>query len=396
VRNPPGSRGDGAGDNRVGGAARFGGLVASGLVPLVVACAAALPRESPYEVHTAPAPSGAERTCAWFGDAAAGTLYFGQSAFWPASLAAGREGDPLADLEQPGPVLVGRFDLRDERLLEPLEVGGPEARAGPWDVLVHPNGRVFFTSYFETSGWVDPETGEAHLLPRLGRGLNELTLGPDGRVFASRYALPQQPGSLVVLDESGVLLAEYPLPAPPGYVAGPKSVAVHPLRGQIWLSMDLLPDPAASDDLPIRHDAYVLDAAGSLLRRIERPHLHFPAFGLDGTGYHAEVEDGALWLRRLDPDADPLDDEAGVRILLDATFPERLDFAQEVRPLPGGGAVVTRWSGFVHRVDAADEVHTLRLPPLEPRGLYYTAVLHDGRVCATHCAEVSVVCSDMP
>jgi hypothetical protein len=351
------------------------------------------PDEPRVAVYRAPPPSDAESYCAWFGDARGSTLYFGESAFWSASRAAAPGGNPFGDLEHAGPVPIGRFDLEAERLLEPLEVARPGARAGAWDVLAHPNGRVFFSSYFETSGWVEPETGRVRLLPELGPGLNELALAPDGRVFATRYAAPGRPGSVVVLDEAGALLDEHALPAPPGYLAGPKSVAVDPIRGDVWLSMDLLPEDAA---LPIRHDAYVLDASGALLRTIERPHLHFPAFAPDGTGYRAEVEDGALWLRTAPPDSDPFDDEAGVRTLLDPHFPEQLDFAQELRPLPDGGALVTRWSGLVHRVDAAGVVHTLRLPPQEPRGPYYTAVLHRGRICATHCGGVSVVCADDP
>ena len=391
--NPSGFRGDDRPGNRVGGAARFGALLAAGLI---AGCAAFSKGELSVRVHTAPPPSDAERYCAWFGDAGGDTLYFGQSAFWAASRAAGPAGNPLGDLEHPGPVLVGRFDLETEQLLEPLDVGSRGASTGAWDVLAHPNGRVYFSSYFENSGWVDPESGEVGLLPELGPGLNELALATDGRIFATRYPSPYWPGGLVVLDETGALLNEYTLPAPPGYLAGPKSVAVDPIRGEIWLSMDLLPDASAAQDLPILHDAYVLDANGALLRTIERPHLHFPVFARDGTGYRAEVEDAALWLRTLEPDSDPFDDEGGVRQLLDPDFSEGFDFAQEVRPLPDGGAIVTRWSGLVHRVDAAGRVHTLRLPPQEPPGLYYTAVLRDGRVCATHCGDVSVVCADAP
>lgn len=382
---------------RVGSAARLGGAVSSvGLFPLLLACAALLPPRPAYDVHTAPPPSAVERYCAWFGDAAGDTLYFGQSAFWSTSRAAGTSPDSRADLEDEGPLLVGRFDLRDERLLEPLDLGHSGALAGLWDVLAHPNGRVYFTSYFEDAGWVEPATGEVRFLAELGPGTNELALGPDGRLFVSRYPTPEDRGGLVVLDEEGALLAEYALPAPRGYLAGPKSLAVDPVRGDVWIAMDLLPDESEPDDAPIRHDAYVLDANGALLRTIERPQVQFPAFGSDGTGYRAEVERNELALRVTAPDTDPLDDDSGVRILLDPTFPEAFDFAQEVRPLPGGGAIVTRWSGLVHVVDAAGAVRTLRLPVLEPRGFYYSAVLRDGRICATYCGDVSVVCADAP
>ncbi len=373
----------------IGNAAKVGGFV--GVLSVLLACAALRSGPRP-DVYTAPPPSDSERYCAWFGDARGDRLYFGESPFWEASRTSG---SAAADLEHAGPVRIGRFDLAAERLLEPLDVGEPAARAGAWDVLAHPNGRVYFTSYFETSGWVAPESGEVRLLPELGPGLNELALGPDGRIYASRYAMPDHSGGVVVLEEDGARVAEYPVPAPPGYLAGPKTVAVDPLRGEIWLAVDLLPEDPAGE-LEIRRDAYVLGADGSVLRRIERPELQFPAFAADGTGYRAELSGSELALRMVPPDTDPFDDAAGMWVVLDAAFPAELDFAQEVRPLPGGGAVVTRWSGWVHLVDAAGAVQSLQLPAPDPPGLFYTAVLRDGRVCATYCGDVSVVCADAP
>jgi hypothetical protein len=242
---------------------------------------------------------------------------------------------------------------------------------------------------------VAPASGQVRLLPELGPGLNELALGPDGRVYASRYAMPGESGSLVIFDEEGGLVVEHALPSPPGYLAGPKTVAVDPLRGEVWLAMDLLPEWADAG-LPVHHDAYVLDADGALLHRIETPELQFPAFADDGTGYRAELEGSELALRILPPDTDPRDSEAGIRVVLDDRFAANLDFAQEVRPLPDGGALVTRWSGWIHRVDASGAVHSLRLAAPDPPGLFYTAVLHQGRVCATYCGGVSVVCADAP
>jgi hypothetical protein len=373
-------------------AARIGRAALVALLPLLWACATLRPAEWHARVHSAPPPSSRERYCAWFGDARDDRLYFSESAFWSASWA---KGDPTADLDEAGPVLIGRFDLAAERLLEPFDVEGPGARAGAWDVLAHPNGRVYFTSYFETSGWLDPRSGEVRLLPELGPGLNELALAPDGRIFASRYAMPGESGGVVVMDEDGGLLEEYALPAPPGYLAGPKTVAVDPLRGEVWLAMDLLPEEPDSS-LEVRHDAYVLDSAGALVRRIETPEIQFPAFAPDGTGYRAEVEGSELALRIVPPDTDPADTGAGIRVVLDKAFDPHLDFAQDVRPLPDGGALVTRWSGWVHRVDARGGVHSVRLPAPSPPGLFYTAVLHDGRVCATYCGDVSIVCADSP
>ncbi len=58
-----------------------------------------------------------------------------------------------------------------------------------------------------------------------------------------------------------------------------------------------------------------------------------------------------------------------------------------------GTAVITRWSGTVHLVTRAGEVRTLSLPR-QPGDLYYTAVLREGRVCATRCGGLAVVCRD--
>ena len=55
--------------------------------------------------------------------------------------------------------------------------------------------------------------------------------------------------------------------------------------------------------------------------------------------------------------------------------------------------MVTRWSGRIHLVSPNGDVRTLEFP----RGagdLYYTAVLREGRVCATRCGDLSVVCRD--
>jgi hypothetical protein len=68
---------------------------------------------------------------------------------------------------------------------------------------------------------------------------------------------------------------------------------------------------------------------------------------------------------------------------------------QDIQITPGGRAVVTRWSGWVHLVDATGEIRSLRLPPFDPRGVYYTAAFHGRRVCATHCRDVSIVCRDV-
>lgn len=362
-------------------------------IALLSSCIAGRPEPIPPAVHTADPPSRIEEYCAWFGDARAGVLYFGQSAFWSSFRSSG--GRPTADLEHTGPALIGRFDLAGERFLPPLDVTAAGDRSGVWDVLAHPNGRIYFTTYFASGGYADLATGEVRRFGAAGAGLNELALGPGGSLLVSRYGVRGQrdrSGGVVLLDPEGAVLAEYPLTPPVGFTAAPKTVAYDRLREQIWVTSDLLPrgdDPTAR----IEHATYVLDGQGAELRRIERPEIQLIAFAEDDTGYRAEVEGAKLWLRILpaDPKRSLI---GGLRIPLEHAFASDFDFVQDIQITPDGRAVVTRWSGWVHVVDATGSIRSLRLPPFNPPGIYYTAALHDHRVCATHCRDVSVVCRD--
>jgi hypothetical protein len=348
---------------------------------LLAACAAIGPGEGPVDVHRAPPPSADEHYCAWFGDSDGRILYFGQSPFWSAMRAGG--GDPLADLERPGPALIGRFDLQRERLLSPLVVATIDSRSGVWDVLAHPNGRVYFTTFADPAGSIDRRGGDLQRFPKLGSGLNELAPGPDGTILATRY-----PGGIVVLDREGTLVAEFPLAAPEGYLAAAKTPAWDPARRELWVTTDLLPTAGGEP----RHDAYVLDDAGREKRRIASPEVQFVVFGADGTGYRAEVEGTHLWLRWVPPpDAGP-----PRSVSLDEDFPTALDFVQNIGIAADGRAVVTRWSGRIHLVAANGSVETVTLPAGGEGGLYYSAVLTGDRLCATRCADVEVVCRAVP
>ncbi len=383
-----------------GAAARVG----TPFIPVnaAIVLAACISPEPTIRVATAPAPSAIERYCAWYGDARNGTLYFGQAPFWSAFRAPG--GQPTSDLDREGPALVGRFDLASERLLPPLNVSAGGDRSGVWDVLAHRNGRIYFTSYFEHAGDIDPDRGVTRRFEALGLGLNELAEGPDGSLLATRYRRPGHSGggggdgsSVVLFGVEGTLLAEYRLGAPPGWVALPKTVAFDPVRREIWVTSDGLreSDLAAQSRGPTdprrsRHDTSVLDSRGREKRRIEVPEIQFVVFAEDGTGYRAEVEGHLLTLRIVPPAPEP---ERTVR--LDDGFPRDLDFVQDIQPLPDGGAVVTRWSGWIHVVGPDLGARSLRLPPIESGGLYYTAVLGDHRICATYCADVTVVCGNL-
>jgi hypothetical protein len=360
------------------------------LLSAVWGCALPGPAERGLVVATAPSPSEVERYCAWYGTRHGATLYFGQAAFWSTSRERG--GDPRADLLHEGPLPIGRFDLESETLLPPLRADRPGGRSGVWDVLVSSGGSVFFTTFFEAAGRVDPRSGEVRHLHELGLGLNELAPGPDDGVLASRYGPGDGgdgAGGLVVFDVDGAALAEWPIHAAPGHQVAPKTPAWDPLRGELWTTTDVL--PTSGEGGPTRHPTFVLDPHGGLLRRIESPEIQFVAFGPDGTGYRAVVSGRQLRLEIV-----PASGGAERVLDLDAAFPGELDFVQDIQPGSDGRVVVTRWSGRVHVADARGRVRSVQLPRLDPDGLYYTAVLHGDRLCATYCADVTVVCVNAP
>jgi hypothetical protein len=342
-------------------------------------------------VVTAEPPSAAERYCAWYGTPHHGTLYFGQAAFWSARRA--RPGDLAADLHQPGPQPIGRFDLASETLLSPLEVGRPDSRSGVWDVLMGEDGWLYFTTFFEDAGRIDPESRALEYLPALGGGLNELAPGPTESVLATRYGSGQDDvgdGEVIAFDSAGQIEAEW-RPAPPrGYRIAPKTAAWDAERGELWVTTDLLP---LADGAAIRHDAYVLDRRGASERRIATPEIQFVAVASDGTLLSAALEGRTLRLHVAPPPGAP---RAASSVALDAHFPAGLDFVQDIQPAADGRVVVTRWSGRVHVVERSGRHQSVDLPRLDPDGLYYTAVLHGDRLCATYCADVSVVCVDAP
>lgn len=364
------------------------------------ACAGGLAGRAPQAIRilSQPETQATAGYCAWYASPRDGVLYFGQAAFWSAFRRAG--GDPRADLDSPGPQWIGRLRFAGPgapELLPPLDVTASGARSGVWDVLPHPNGWIYYTTFFEAPGRVHAQRGVVERFPELGHGLNELALGPDGTILASRYGSSDGGnGSLVRLSEDGRRLAEHELSAPPGYVAATKSVAWDPARNEYWVNTDLVP----RGDAPVRYDARILDASGREIARIERPEIQFMSFRPDGVGLSVEAEDSQLWLRVLRPD-DPLPmPERGRRILLDDAFHAGADFAQDIQwSADGRRAVVMRWSGRFHTVDLADPAApVVRRGALrrEGAGIFYSAVPSGDEICATLCAGVSVVCAPAP
>ena len=338
-------------------------------------------------------PDSTEVDCAWFADTREDRLFFGVSGFWSAMRQADQ--DPTADLEQAGGRYIGEYDLaRGQTRFHPLGT----AASGVWDVLAHPNGRVYFTTFFDAAGILEPD-GTVTMLGDAGTGLNELALGPAGRILASRYATDAQGrGAVVVLGGDGRIQAEFPLASPYGFRSAAKSLAWDPVRGEIWVNTDLI---ASQPGAPGGHDTRVLSAGGREVARFTRPEVQFMVFGADGTGYFAEVEDGRLRLRIRPPAAAATPIGTGRWIVLDDAFPDTIDFVQEIRVGADGEAVVTRWSGKIHLVSRSGRVRTLELPARDG-DLYYTAVRNGNRVCATVCrtapdpVDTWVVCAPEP
>lgn len=360
------------------------------LVGVTLGCAPRPTGVLPYDLEP---PSGAERYCAWFGDADDDVLYFGASAFWSTTRDAA--GDPRADLRLPGPQLIGRFDLRRERFLPPLPLSPEASNGGIWDVRVVGR-RLFFTDYFGTSGYVDLRSGAVVRLPALGAGLNEIAPGPGGGVLMTRYGEGTGgTGSVVRVGPEGELQAEHALLGVDGLHVAGKSLAYDPVRREIWVNTDLLPEGGDGSASGVTHDVRILDLSGREQLRFAAPEVQFMTFGPDGTGWFAEVDGSLLSLRVRPPERAGRALLTGLYVPLDAAFPASLDFVQDIQPLEDGGALVTRWSGVVHRVTASGRAAALTLPK-QPGELYYTAVGRDGRLCATRCGDVSVVCADMP
>ncbi len=354
-------------------------------------------------IETAPAPSEEERYCAWYGDPGPdGVLYFGQAAFWSSMAAAG--GDPAGDLEHEGPQLVGRFDLERERLLPPLRVddpAGPPKRSGVWDIHVTEGSRdderrVFFTTFYETAGWVDPRTGEVGSLD-FGGGLNEFAPGPEGTVLVTRYGSGSDDGGdgeIVAFDPGGAGASpefawSWPLFDPAGYRVAPKTPAWDPLEETLWLTTDLLP-PEGSTGTKHRHDAIRIDSSGAPRLFPDPPELHFVAAGPDGALYRAYLEGRKLSLHVSVGESLPRE------ILLDEAFATGVDFVQDIKIAADGRVVLTRWSGRVDVLHPDGRIGSVQLPRPDPAGIYYTGVVYGDRLCVTYCADVSVVCVDAP
>ena len=369
------------------------------LAVLVAGCASTTPRPPGSAAFRAPEPSGdGERYSSWFADERDGVVYFGLSVFWTALWATG---DPRADLLVPGPHLIGRFSLSSESFLPPLVVraAAPDVRSSVWDVLAHPNGWIYYTTFYEEMGRVDPATGRVEYFPELGHGLNELALGPNGRIYATRYGSgvddsgQRGDGAIVVASESGVLLREIPLHARDGAVTAVKSVAVDPTSGSAFANADVL-----GSDGSVAFARFVLGTDLSLVAGpIFEPELLFVAFAPDGRMYAVEDDHGRLRLS--------LRGGLHVPATLDLGMREPSDFAQDIHFAPDGTAAIAFWSGRVELVREREgrlEHASLALakPPecAPPRGrsLVYSAFTTKTYTYATLFCGVTILRAELP
>jgi hypothetical protein len=341
--------------------------------------------------------SGPERYSAWFADGQGSILYFGLSPFWTHWWRTG--GDPRTDLREPGDHLIGRFDLAGERFLPPLLVraAGPKSRSSVWDVLAHSNGRIYYTTYFEEIGWVSPDGGEVRHFENLGLGFNELVEGPGGLLYVTRYSDDpfdvgrQRFGSLVVLSPDGELVREFEFPLEEGRFTAPKSVAVDPVTGEIWLNADVF-----AADGSVSYAWFRLSADGDILEQgAGSPELHFVWFDPEGIGWFAEEDEGDLWLRAK---------RAGTELVSFPLGPRRgLDFVQDIKAFGSQRVLAALWSGraFVASL-AGPSLAEIRFQrpadcaPPDGRSLVYTAVGYRNRVCATIVCGAAVLCASLP
>lgn len=372
---------------------------AGALCLLIAGCASAPPPSLEPAVFRGPEVSeGFARYSAWFADERDGVVYFGLSDFWSAFWATG---DPLAELRDPGAQLIGRFDLSSESFKTPLVVrrSGPEVRASVWDVLAHPNGWVYYTTFYEEMGRVNPKTGEVERFSELGRGLNELALGPQGRIYATRYGSGldspngNTDGALVLMSEAGLKLRELRLHARDGAVTAAKSVAVDPRSGHVFVNADVI-RPGAE----VEFARFELDASLSLVHgSVGETELLFIAFTDGGRGISVEDEGGRLRLTIRDFARAPTSLDLGPRAVQ--------DFAQDIHFAPDGTAAIAFWSGRIELVrERGDRVEGARIDPVKPgdcepptgRSLLYSAFVTERAVYATLYCGATILRAPLP
>ena len=366
------------------------------------ACAWIRPAPPPARAFRGPElVFGEERYSAWFADERDGVLYFGLSPFWTELW---RTGDPAADQAHAGPHLIGRFDLASESFLPPLvaRAAAPDVRSSVWDVLAHPNGWIYYTTFFEEMGRVDPKSGAVERFDALGLGLNELALGPGGAVYTTRYGSAtgenvghrtESDGSLVVLAPDGKLLREIPLHARDDAFTAPKSVAVDPKSGRVFVNADVL-----APDGSVSFARFVVEPdLESVYAMPDSPELQFVAFSATGRGIVVEASGGRLRVVLGDGERDGPSADLGPR--------EEHDFAQDIHFAADGTAAITFWSGRVELVrERAGRFERASLQLDKPadcgpppgRSLAYSGFVEGGSLYATLYCGATILRAPLP
>jgi len=341
--------------------------------------------------------TGPERYASWFGDSDGRILYFGLSPFlelWARCEEAGEPRCPLRDLDEPGDHLIGRFDLQEERFLAPLVVRPlePLATSSVWDVLAHSNGRIYYTTFWDELGSVLPDGSDVRHYRRAGMGLNELWEGPGGEIYATRYIgsmgrASDENGGIVVFGPDGTRRREFPFRLTDGVQIAPKSVAVDPCKGDVWVTTDIF----FADGRPIGHDLLRLSATGEILERQVEPEVDFVSFDAAGRGWFAERTADGFAVRIAAPDGGETRIDLGPR--------RPIDFVQDIKHA-GDITLLTTWGTTVYavregpagRFDATTlEPATLRDCPPGPVAGYTAVVAPGGAVYETVTCGIRVI-----
>ncbi len=301
-----------------------------------------------------------------------------------------------------GELLIGRFDLGRRAFLEPLRAlpRGETSRSSVWDVLAHSNGRLYYTTFFGALGSVAADGSDPRVHPELGAGLNELIEDPQGWIHATRYSdAPEDParqtrGGVLVLTPAGERVRETPIPPAAGRFRAPKSLALDPQSGELWVNLD-----AFDAEGGVHYETLRISAGGEIQEaRPAPPELHFAAFDRAGRGWFAESLDGELRLRVTQRGAELARASLGPR--------EPLDFVQDIQFAPDGRALLALWSArvVVARLGAAGGLSLRELALARPadcvaprgRSLLYTAVATRERVFATLFCGATVLEAPLP
>ncbi len=363
-------------------------LLVLALLPLLPACGEHRPipltgfAAEPRVFRGVQTNSGPERYASWFGDSDGHILYFGLSPFYEAAWQCEAEGGQycaMNDLKQPGDHLIGRFDLDRERFLDPLLVrkSDPQAPSSVWDVLVHSNGRIYYTTFWDEFGSVRPDGSDVRHYDGAGAGLNELWEGPGGEIYATRYlgsvsGADNETGAVVVFGEDGARRREFPFKKEGGVLICPKSLTVNPRNGEIWVNTDM----SDVEGHPRGFDTFVLSPTGQIIDRVSYPPIAFLSFDADGRGWFVDNAAQHYALRIVEPDGRVTRFDLGAHGLIDTV--------QDIKHF-GNRTLIATWALRVYvverRPDGTYELQSLAVsdPPDQcPRGaaaLGYTPAL---------------------